>query len=102
MSIDDIQWDLIAPRLTAETYRLQTGSIPDRSFWILKAVAAAKNSSVNALTASLLNAQVRRWEESWFKDIQFVAARYNLTFEEAFVKLALGEPLYGESDETVE
>ena len=102
MTIDDINWDAIAPHLKSDVNRLQTGAIPDRSYWILKAVAAAKNSSLNALTASLLNAQVRRWEDSWFKDIQFLAARHGLTFEEAFVRLALGESLSDKNDETVE
>ena len=94
MDFKEVDWDSITPNLgKAESTRLQSGSVPERSYWILKAAAGAKNQSIANLVASLVNAQVRRWEESWYEDIKFLAARNNLTFEEAFVKLATGQPL---------
>ncbi len=92
MKAKDINWEAIASRLPQNVRTsVTTGDLPSRSFWILKAAANCANDSIRAKSKSLMNAQVKQCEESWFDDIAFYAQQRGLSFEDAFVQLALGE-----------
>lgn len=89
---DEIDWEAIAKQLPkSEDTRIQSGRLADRDYWILKAGTASKKRQLAPDTASLLTAQVRRFEDEWFKNIQFQAAQAGITFEEMFIRLATGE-----------
>ena len=88
--MDNIDWESIASRLPADARTEVTSSaLPSRSFWILKAAIGASGDSVRSKTRSLMNAQIRRWEASWLQDVKFYADQKGISFEDAFVELAL-------------
>jgi hypothetical protein len=92
MKSEDIDWNAIASRIAkVEDTRIQTGKIADRDFWILKAGCASKKRQLATDAASLLTAQIRRWEQSWIDNIEFMAKQEGVTFEEMFIRLAIGE-----------
>lgn len=92
MKPEEIDWNAIASRLPkVEDTRIQTGKLADRDYWILKAGCASKKRQLAPDAASLITAQVRRWEQSWVDNIEFMAQQEGITFEEMFIKLALGE-----------
>lgn len=89
---DEIDWEAIASRLPKlEDTRMQSGKLSDRDYWILKAGSASKKRQLAPDVASLLTAQVRRFEDEWFKNIAFQAAQEGITFEEMFIRLAAGD-----------
>lgn len=88
----NIDWDAIAARLQEpNNTKIQTGAISAKDWTILKAAAAVKRQSVAALSASLLTAQIRRWETSWFESIRFKAVLAKKRFEDMFVDLVTGD-----------
>ncbi|MFY7886878.1 MAG: hypothetical protein ACOVOV_18745 [Dolichospermum sp.] len=87
--MENIDWEVIASRLPSDARTdVTTGALPSRSYWLLRAACGVANESIRGKGKSLMNAQVRRWEFSWLKDIKFYADQNGLSFEEAFVQLA--------------
>ena len=84
----EIDWSQIAAALPKRAnYRVNVQlSIMD--YWILKAAARAKMRSLAPDCASLLAAQVRRHEEQWLRQIQFLADQDGVSIEEKFIELA--------------
>lgn len=89
--MDNIDWEAIASRLPNNRTEVTTGALPSRSYWILRAACGVANESIRGKGKSLMNAQVRRWEPSWLKDIKFYADQNGLSFEDAFVQLATNQ-----------
>ncbi|MEL7039603.1 MAG: hypothetical protein AAFO04_28930 [Cyanobacteria bacterium J06592_8] len=86
--IPDVDWDAIASKVRApKSTAVQTGELPLRSYILLLAASAAANDSLRQKSKSLLNAQCRRWEPDWLKDIAFYAANKGLSIEDAIVEL---------------
>ena len=99
MNPDNIDWEAIANKLPARDTRIQTSALPDREYFILKAASEANKRKLSQNCQSLLVAQVRRWQEDWFKNIAFMAAQEGKTFEEKFVELVTGTvEVQGEED----
>lgn len=85
-------WSEISKRLPDDQdTRVQTARLSQREFWIFKAACVSMNRSIAANSQSLMTAQIRRHQEEWFKNIEFLAAKDGVTFEEKFVQLCLGE-----------
>ncbi|MFY7803759.1 MAG: hypothetical protein ACOVQ7_10050 [Limnoraphis robusta] len=90
--MEDINWEAIASRLPANNRTdVTTGALPARSYWLLRAACGVANESIRGKGKSLMNAQVRRWESSWLKDIKFYADQNGLSFEDAFIQLATNQ-----------
>lgn len=84
----EIDWSAIASVLPKRnTYRISV-QLSAMDYWILKAAARAKMRSLAPDCASLLAAQVRRHEEQWLRQIQFLADQDGVGFEEKFIELA--------------
>ena len=90
----DIDWSEIASRLpVAKDTRLTVGALPQIDFYFEKAFVNAANRSLSADLQSLVIMQLRQHRQVRCETINFLANQHGLTFEEAFVRLALDEPL---------
>ena len=87
-SIPSVNWEVVVKGCNLpKSTRVNSGEIPVRSYILLVAAAATANDSLAQKTKSLLNAQVRRWEGDWLKDIAVYANMRGLSIEDAIIEL---------------
>lgn len=92
MDASQINWSEIAENTPKDQdTRIQSGPLPEREYWILKAATAANKRKLTQNSQSLLVAQIRRHQDAWFDNIAFLAAQDGKTFEQKFIELATGK-----------
>lgn len=90
----DVHWEEIAKRLpVAKDTRISSAHLPQIDYYFEKAWCMASNRSLAADAQGLLIEQFRRHKQARCEAIAFLANQYDLTFEEAFVRLVLEQPL---------
>ncbi len=90
----DINWKAIAEQLpVTDNTRILAGSLSQHDYYFEKAFTNAANRSMAGDVQSLLTEQIKKHFEDRCKTIYFLAAQHGLSFEEAFVRLALDQPL---------
>lgn len=94
MNLEDsgINWDAIASRLPkVSRTTITTGELTPRNYWLIKVAARCGGDSIRGKAKALMNGSCRKWQSQWIEDIRFYAAQNGLSFEDAFIQLALGE-----------
>ncbi|MGK7895242.1 MAG: hypothetical protein AB4372_16875 [Xenococcus sp. (in: cyanobacteria)] len=90
----DIDWKAIAKNLppTKDT-RILSGALSQYDYYFEKAFTNAANRSMAGDVQSLLTEQLKKHFEDRCKTIYFLASQHDLSFEEAFIRLATDQPL---------
>ncbi len=78
--------------------RLNTGSVDlseDEIDW-LKVICNLSGTSLRAQLSQILSGHIVRFKPHYSRKVAYVARKYGLTWEEAFQRLTLGQPPFGE------
>ncbi len=90
----EVDWKAIAEKLPhVENTRITSGPLSQHDYYLEKAFTNAANRSLAGDVQCILTTQLKTHFDAKCRAIYFMAAQHDLSFEEAFVRLATDQPL---------